>query len=355
MYPGLSLSIDIGGGSSDIAVFNNAKDLPEFISSVKFAGNAIFGDGFPNGTFTNSSDTNGFVKTFEKAVKNAIKNNNQNESNRIEILSDIILNRKDSADFSSFLFSLENEKDIKFNYTEHLRQDRKMKLPIMIFYGAIIYYSANLLKKHGITEIPKNILLSGTASKTIKIIDSGKGFPNISNLFKYIFNHVIGSDIKQLNIALSENPKEITCKGVLKANMDTDITNCPIIFWLGGNDDSTWGQALNKSKDIQNIPYYKDIETIGVKALFKDSINNFFDLLDSYFSTINMEGDFGIDNSAYLKFKEMRSVNIQDYLEQGLKAFYKSPDKHIEESLFFYPLIGILNKLAFELSNIENQ
>jgi len=127
-----------------------------------------------------------------------------------------------------------------------------------------------------------------------------------------------------------------------------------MIFWLGGNDDSVWGQSLNKNKDIQNMPYYKDIESTKVKALFENSINHFFDLLDTYFMSINIEGDFGIDNSAYLKFKEMRSSNIQDFLEQGLKAFYKSPDKHIEESLFFYPLIGIINKLAFELANTDN-
>jgi hypothetical protein len=350
IYPGLSLSIDIGGGSSDIAVFNNAHDLPEFISSVKFAGNAIFGDGFPNGAFTSSSDTNGFVKSYRANVEKAIGQN----SNKKEILEDIVEKRKDSADFSSFLFSLENEKDIIFNYTDHLRQDRKMKLPILIFYGAIIYYSANLLKKHGITEVPKNILLSGTASKTIKIIDPKKGYPNISNLSKHIFKQVMGLDTNQLNIALSENPKEITCKGVLKANLVSDITNCPMIFWLGGNDDSVWGQSLNKNKDIQNMPYYKDIESTKVKALFENSINHFFDLLDTYFKSINIEGDFGIDNSAYLKFKEMRSANIQDFLEQGLKAFYKSPDKHIEESLFFYPLIGIINKLAFELANTDN-
>ena len=51
----------------------------------------------------------------------------------------------------------------------------------------------------------------------------------------------------------------------------------------------------------------------------------------------------------------MRSLNIRDFLEQGLKAFYKSSEKHIEETLFFYPLIGILNKLAFELANTDNQ
>jgi hypothetical protein len=351
LYPGLSLSIDIGGGSSDIAVFKNASNLPEFISSVKFAGNAIFGDGFQNSAFTNTSDNNGFVKSYTKTIEDAIGSN----SNRKEILNDIIEKRKDSADFSSFLFSLENEKDIKCNYTDLLRQDRKLKLPILVFYGALIYYTANLLKKYRATEVPKNLLFSGTASKTIKIIDSRAGFPNISNLFKYIFNKVIGTEVAQLNIALAENPKEITCKGVLRADINENIINCPMVFWIGGNDDSAWSTAFNKNIDIPNTPFYRDLETGANKTLIENSINHFYTLLDGFFNSINLEGDFGIDNSAYLKFKKMRALNIQDFLEQGIKAFYKSPDKHIEETLFFYPLIGILNKLAFELANPENK
>lgn len=350
-YPGLSLSIDIGGGSTDIAVFENASDLPEFISSFKFAGNAIFGDGFPNGAFSNSSDNNGFVKSFRSPIENAIKKGSQKEI----ILKDIIESRKDSADFSSFLFSLETENDLNFNYTSLLRKDKKMKLPILIFYGAIIYYSANLLKKYGIKEIPKNILLSGTASKTIRIIDPQNKYPNSSKLFKFVFQKVMELTTDELNVALFESPKEITCKGVLKANFKNDITNCPIVFWLGGNNDSIWSKALNKNTDIPNTPYYRDLEINDNKSSIEKSINDFFKLLDDYFEQINFEGDFGIDKSAYQKFKEIRSLNIINFLEHGVKTFYKSADKHIEETLFFYPLIGILNKLALELSNTVNE
>jgi hypothetical protein len=346
-YPGLSLSVDVGGGSSDIAVFKNASNSPEFISSFKFAGNAIFGDGFPYGAFTNSSDNNGFVKGYRKSIESTIQKGSQRE----QILLDILESRKDSADFSSFLFSLENEEDITFNYTDLLKQDRKLKLPILVFYGAIIYYSANLLKKQGTTEIPKNILFSGTASKTIKIIDTQAGNPNISNLFRYFFRQVMGVETEHLNIALSENPKEITCKGVLRADLHEDQISCPVVFWLGGNDNSVWSKALNKSTDIKDTPYYRDLETGGTKTLIENSVNHYFDLLDEYFRNVSLEANFGIDNSAYMKFKQMRSLNIKDFLEQGLKAFYKSPEKHIEETLFFYPLIGILNKLAFELAN----
>ena len=349
-YPGLSLSIDIGGGSSDIAVFKNANNLPEFISSFKFAGNAIFGDGFPNGPFANSSDNNGFVSRYRAVVETAIGQN----SNKNEILEDILKKRKDSADFSSFLFSLENENDIELNYTNLLRQDRYMKLPIFVFYGAVIYYCANLLEKNKIKELPKNILFSGTASKTIRILDSKNAYPNISSLFKFIFKNVLGLTTENLNVVLSESPKEVTCKGVLKADLDRNIENCPMVFWLGGGDDSIWSKAFNKKTDIPNTPYYRDLEASNSKSIIEDSINDFFGLLDDYISTINLEGDFGIENSAYQKFKKMRTLNIKDFLEHGVKAFYRSPEKHIEETLFFYPLIGILNKLALVLSNPDN-
>lgn len=348
-YPGLSLSIDIGGGSSDIAVFKNANDLPEFISSFRFAGNAIFGDGFPDGVYTNSSDNNGFVKSYRSIIANIIPQGSQKEI----ILNDIIQKRKDSSDFSSFLFSLENETDIVFNYSQKLREDKKLKLSIIIFYSAVIYYSANLLKRQGSKDVPKNILFSGTASKTIKIIDAALNFPNVSNLFKYLFNKVMGSDAKDIRIVLAENPKEITCKGVFRGGMGENISTYPILFWLGGNENSVWGNALNKSTDISNSPYYRDLEENNNKILIENSINHFFDLLDNYFDNINLEGDFGIDTTSYNLFRNTRSSHIQDYLEQGIKAFNYSPDKHIEETLFFYPLIGILNKLSFELANIE--
>lgn len=348
-YPGLSLSIDIGGGSSDLALFKNAKDSPEFISSFRFAGNAIFGDGFPDGGFTKNTDTNGFVEKFKSIVEKTIGNN----SNRKEILSDITNIRKDSADFSSFLFSLENETDIVFDYSQKLKEDKRLKLSILIFYSAIIYYSANLLKRQGNIEVPNNILFSGTASKTLKIIDSVEKFPNISKLFKYLFNEVMETNANVLTIVLSENPKEITCKGVLRAGLEETDINYPILFWLGGNDNSLWSEVLDKNKNISNSPYYKDLDLAGNKNLIENSIKQFFDLLDNYISRINLTADFGIDTTAYNLFKNTRSLHIQDYLEHGIKAFNYSADKNIEETLFFYPLIGILNKLSFELANVE--
>jgi len=343
-YPGLSLSLDIGGGSSDIAVFAKEENSPQFISSFKFAGNAIFGDRFYSTPYGNDSDSNGFVKTFLGAVNNVVGTNPQ----RDEILKDI-LNRRNSADFSSFLFSLERDPEVNFSYTNLLRQNSKLKLTILIYYGAVIYYSAQLMKKFGITTIPQNVLLSGTASKTASIIDSSQNLSYLSGLFKFIFQKVFQTTSnKGINIALSNEPKEITCKGVLRLNVNHQRPDSPIIYWIGGKENRIWTDAINKDTDVSKMPRYKDIDQT-TESLIENSIVEFYSLLDNYFNEQNIN-NFGIDGDSYRIFKKMRTNLIKDYLRQGIRALNRNMDSHIEETLFFYPLTGVLNKLAFDLS-----
>lgn len=223
----------------------------------------------------------------------------------------------------------------------------------MVFYGAVAYYSAKLLKKAGI-DIPKYILLSGTAAKTASILDSSAGnLKNLSAMFKYIFEKVY--DIKlerEIVLEVSQMPKEITCKGALKSGTTESVTENVIKFWLGGLRDDKWSYALDKDKDIKITPKYKDIDST-VKTSIKEAILDFYHTLDDYTNNVRFESKYLIEQSAYEKFKDIRDVDIEDYLIRGLKAFYKKEDKHIEETLFFYPLIGILNKLTFELSKNE--
>lgn len=149
-------------------------------------------------------------------------------------------------------------------------------------------------------------------------------------------------------IKLSPIPKEITCKGVLKVGIKENVTENSIRFWIGGKE-GIWDKAFDKLKDISATPKYGDINP-GVEKMLEESVLDFYSLLDGYVGTVNLEGDYHIEPGAWEIFRRMRSDNIREYLKRGQKAFYKSSDKHIEETLFFYPLIGILNKLSFELS-----
>ncbi len=342
---GLSLSIDIGGGSSDIAVFDEHNENAILISSFKFAGNAIFGDGYSTKGEKGNSDSNGWVKTF------LVEANNVAGKEYEGILKDI-LSRKDSADFSNFLFSLENNKSKNFSYTRLIEKNKKLKLSILVFYAALAYYSANLLRKSEI-EIPKNILLSGTAAKSASMLDSSsENLNNVSSMFKYIFEKVFNKKLdREIILKVSPNPKELTCNGALGSGITESIIENTIKFWLGGVNDGIWDKAIDKEKDVEITPTYEMINDLS-KASLKQSILEFYSLLDEYIKTVRFDTKFLIEQSAYDKFIEIREGDIDDFLSRGLKAFHKKEKRHIEETLFFYPLVGILNKLTYELAKI---
>ena len=348
---GLSLSIDIGGGSTDIAVFDENSSEAKIISSFKFAGNALFGDGFPADGYRNNSDRNGFVNTFVDSARKATKDDQYMKL----LLEHIINDTKESSDFSSLLFSFENDKRNSFSYTRLLEGDKRLKLSILIFYAAVAYYSANLIKRAGL-KIPKNILLSGTASKTASILDPTHKFLNLSGLFKFIFEKVFESQISSIKLELSSIPKEITCKGALSKSISESITQTNIKFWIGGigNESEVWGKAIDKEKDIRETPKYQDIDP-NIKLNLEKTIKEFYSILDDYVKSTNLEGAFNIELQAYSLFKGMRDEDIKEYLLRGIKSFYKKDEQHIEETLFFYPLIGILNKLSFELSQNKSK
>jgi hypothetical protein len=334
---GRSLLIDIGGGTSDIAVFTQQgreqAAVPDFISSFKFAGNAIFGNGY----FADNVNNNGWVRSFKT------------EENRKIIgdgYADISWNTGNSVDFSNFLFSLENLGI--FNYSEKIRNHPRLKLTILVFYASIAFYSAKLLNKSKI-EIPKNILLSGNASKTARILDASQNCQHISSLFRYIFQRVYRQESQEIkiNFRIADTPKEITCRGALLAGLDKNNNNIAVKFWLGGSQNR-WAEAVDRN-DVNQLPTYNQI-TKPEKDDICNSISEFYQILDNYGKANNLNNIFGISQDAYEKFMEIRDEQITDYLERYIGNMRNN---HIEETLFFAPLVGILHRLANELSQMQ--
>ena len=280
---------------------------------------------------------------------NAIKGDKQKEG----ILNNILNVRKNSSDFSSYLFALEKDSSINFSYSRLLEKDKRLKLTHLVFYAAIAYYSANLLKKSGI-GIPKYILLSGTASKSASILDSTDNLSNLSEMFQFIFDKVYKkkSD-NRISIILSPIPKEVTCKGALRANITESIKKAPVKFWIGGMETEIWSSVFDKEKDVNKTPKYGEVNDSS-KSEIENAIKDFYSILDEYINTIRIEAKFIIEPSAYQVFQDTRDSGIKDYLIRGIKAYHKKNDVYIEESLFFYPLIGILNKLSYALSEKQD-
>lgn len=347
---GLSLSIDVGGGSTDIAVFDEIGDDAKMISSFRFAGNAIFGDGYPSNEYKSTSERNGFVATFAGHAKEAVKG----IVNKKAILNDILEFRRDSSEFSNFLFALEQDQSVSFNYSRLLQKDKRLKLPILVFYAAVIYYSAQLMKQFG-SGIPKHILLSGTASKSASIIDTSSDFKQLSSLFKFFFENVYElSSVGGIAVQLTDIPKQVTCKGALKADSTRLQSEVPVNFWLGGEDGSKWGNTFTKNVILPDTPRYDDIDNTALIDIER-SIYRFYELLDKYVNSIQLEATHMIELDAYQTFKSMRGNGIQDLILRAKAAYRKKDEQYVEESLFFYPLVGILNELGYTLAhNSEN-
>lgn len=340
---GLSVSIDVGGGSSDIAIFE--KGSARMISSFRFAGDAVFGDGYGG-----SPSINGFVNRFRKQAEDYLITA---DADKLKILQHIIDRSGDSADFSSFLFSLSAGNKSPFNYEDLIKNDQTLKLSILLFYSALAFYVAQLMKLTGFA-IPENILFSGTGSKSLSFLDSG-GYKNISDLYEYIFKTVYDEqDNGKIKVMQSPLPKEITCKGGLLAN-DANA-EIPVKFWMGSLKAQGFDSIVD-TENLREVPKYRQIGQTQMHEVL-ESVHRFYLVLDKYFDNKRIENLFGISRDAYVTFRTIREDDLGHFFEKGIDVKIREEGNDanlpLAETLFFYPLTGVLNKLSYRLSEINN-
>jgi hypothetical protein len=334
------VSIDIGGGTTDVVVFKQNKPL--LMTSFKFAANAIFGDGFSE---YGAASSNGLISKYFPYYENLLA------TNKLYDLSKVLSSIKDknkTEDINAFFFSIENNPKIKdkklFSYNSLLSNDEDLKIIFIYFYSAIIYHIADLMKQKQI-ELPKHIVFSGTGSKVLNVITSDLKI--LANLSKTIFENVYNQKFDKDGLSIEtekEMPKEVTCKGGLMLNAEDlaiDIRNIKATHTcLNGVEKLTYEQLDETAK--ANIANY-----VG-------EFNNFFFNLNSQFSFADY---FNVTAKSMEIFKDELSKHLRDYLEEGLEFNKKldeiaTDDKEIEETLFFYPLIGAINNLSTHLSQL---
>ncbi|MGW8123623.1 hypothetical protein ACV07N_13275 [Roseivirga echinicomitans] len=350
-YPGTSMTIDIGGGSTDIALFD--KDSPEasYITSFRYAGDSIFGDGYKSEQRALDTDRNGFVNIFKDKVKELLENSGQRDKKDIQ--NRILEETKDSANYVNFLFSLEADNQLNFNFAKELRRDRSINLSFLLFYSSLFYYSAVLQKKIG-KPIPKNFIFSGTASKSLLFLDNSPDQYKTKELIAHFYSHVLETAIEpnEITIALDKNPKEVTAKGGLKLTDRDKVNDDQIQFWLGGS--KLLDKVVNKQTDVKSTPRYEEIAKEHQTEI-KNSILSFYKTLDTFLDGRRLDDQFNIDIPAIDKFNEIRENNLDEFINWGVESYTGQKGNHIEETLFFFPLIGVLNRLSFELSNLKRQ
>jgi len=177
------VSIDIGGGTTDIVVFKQNKPL--LLTSFKFAANTIFGDGYSE---YGAATSNGLISKYYPHFENLLV------TNKLFDLSTVLTSIREknrTEDLNALFFSIEDNPKIKdkklFSYNSLLAKDEDLKIIFIYFYAAIIFHIAELMKQKQV-ELPKHLVFSGTGSKVLNIISPDRKI--LSEFSKVIFESV---------------------------------------------------------------------------------------------------------------------------------------------------------------------
>ena len=339
------VTIDIGGGTTDVYVVE--ENIPKILSSFRFAANSIFGDGY-----NFSADTNGFVNGFKGDVL-SILNSNQGMSDIIDAFK-TIENSDNSNDIIAFFFSLATNKTIKeknvpIDFLAMLSHNDQYKYVFIMFYGAVLYYVANMMKATGIA-LPQTLAFSGNGSKTLAVLS-----PNNDTVAKFaslIFEKVYGTKYSDLNtkldIIFDKEPKLATCKGGItyRNNLTFEAVDNIKVSLLGTN-----------SYELTHGYQYKQIQAEQIQSI-ADHVSKFIEFI---FEINSANKNFFVNNlaadaSLVSKVKEICNSDLLEYTKQGLEQKYEeleswgaNGEAEIEETLFFYPIVAMLSNLARQI------
>ncbi len=359
---GSTVGIDIGGGTTDIVVYQPDDDglhsHAVAVSSFRFAGNTIFGDAFDRPDANNNPLIDHYAAYFDQLA-------GSDRTGNIAYLSSILRDIKQrchSEDINAFLFSIENVEQLRdlrevdrnrYSYNCLLRADIARKPAFLYFYSAIVYYVATAMHERSMV-MPRQLFYSGTGSKILAIIGS---IAQVTALTRTIFEKVYGKRFDTpFEIKIEQNqPKQITCKGGIRlaklqldgrehANrfspraMATIKYSHPMIKLPAGETQLTLNTLL--------LPSTRKAVTDSVRRF-----NEFFvKLMDS-----DTRDEYGIDAATLRAVEQIINTDLDAYLTAGITAWLETRYEHgdpIEDVPFFYPIagairLGLLKRLGY--------
>jgi len=332
------VSIDIGGGTSDVVIYKD--NQPFILTSFKFAGNAIFGDSFGN----KNSNMNGFIQKYFEQYSNKLEINGLPSLR--SVLSNLEINKK-SEEIVSFLLSLEKNPDVisksaPISFSKDLSYDNDFKIIFTIFYASVLYHIATLMKNKNVVY-PRYITFSGTGSKIINLIGNSE---TLELLTQTIFDDILDNkDNTRIKIEQVSNSKEISCIGALlqtDEDRKIDIRDIQTVF--------VGDKMINRTNEKELK--YSDLNT----TVQENVIEEYSEFIDWFFnlnSKFKFKDKLEINPTYFDNYKQYLKEDMHDNLNKGIDAkkleLNGNFDEELKETLFFYPLLGGLNNLAYKI------
>ena len=351
-----TVSIDIGGGTSDVVVFEpqmgSDDKAPTLMTSFRFAANTIFGDGY----LDNAAMKNPMVKKYTKYFHRLYCRDNKVVEGNPDPLLASIEREGNSADINTFLFAIgeqEGHRDnTTYSYNNQLSRDPDAKIIFIYFYTAMIYYVAKMLKAKNIA-LPRHIFFSGTGSKMLDIIGNTE---TLSQVTQAIIEESYGERYRDYAFSIllnRETPKQVTCKGaLLQMSSDAGVEEIKALNHALKNVSGTF--ARRSERKSLTIKYtMTDHETFTFGDMHNPAVcneiieqvklfNEFFLKFCDEFDVVNF---FKININAWNQFNRCVNNDLDEYLYKFIEK--NSPHgKQISESAefedvpFFYPIAG---------------
>lgn len=333
------VTIDVGGGTTDIVMANDGEIRN--ITSFHFAADSIFGD--PYISNRSSASVNKLLVQYENTIKSVLEENTLSD---LEEIFDQHIKSKVSGNIASFIFSLKDNTEIQakrlvenLDFNTMLLLDTNYKIVFIMFYTAIIYHLAKIMKANG-EDMPRHIAFSGNGSKVVRILTTSDS--TLEKFTKIIFEKIYGREYPSDGLTIlqnKDNPKEVTCKGGLsnptKQEYD-DIASTKIVYKTV-NDGKNEFVRNETYADINDEYLHRVVDEVKRFIQFVFDLNKEFSFKNNFDSA---------DASLYVAQKECMR-DLLTYTKNGLEIKKKevSDSDVIEETLFFCPLSGMLNSL----------
>ena len=185
----------------------------------------------------------------------------------------------------------------------------------------------------------------------INITDSNLRLDSLTVLTQKIFEKVFQKSAAQIELVQYERPKEITCKGGLLSENPVDIDHIKKVLLGAGQ------QLVIPEKAIK----YPDIDDRTLARVVSE-VEQYLRVLFEVHGEYNFSHHFGVNPTYLDSYRKWLTTDLMEYLKSGhqmkLNELAGNQNVNVEETLFFYPLVGVLNRLAYkiatELSEVEN-
>lgn len=345
-----TISIDIGGGSTDVSFFMNGN--PVFFTSFNFAGNTLWTNGYSGVQATNNLTLHFGELRNDTAMTSGLKNKQKLNQMYNAAVHDI--EPGSTVELMNFFFAW----DKYINFTKHFQQDEKIRFLFLFHYSAVLFHVYRMCRLRGL-EFPRHLCHSGNGSKILHTLDAS---PAKDALRDYVIaflqnidpGYSVHNNFNRLTFNVANNEKEITCNGgiyYLRSNKTTTSDVKKSMFML----------TPNRFITVDDVFKMDSIDKTIRKEIVEE-VKLFLSVFTGTVTTFNMGFQFSINIDHIKHFLADPKINIfeitpdledniYDALDKGLtrKLTHSGSQQQLTEAPFFFPLVQMIYELSNEL------